>query len=148
LRIKTANAGRSRDDGSEGDESRRLGASRDQVVVLRGFYVHANARERQLDKGIRRKDAGERLEAVTPKKKPKLREDMAETARRVFLESIGEAPKTLPPHERTEKNPEAVERGRRGGRKGGSVRAAKLSPDERKAVAKKAAKTRWKNSGE
>jgi hypothetical protein len=34
---------------------------------------------------------------------------------------------------------------RRGGLKGGPARAAKLTPEERKAVAKKAAAKRWKN---
>jgi hypothetical protein len=36
------------------------------------------------------------------KKAAKLRPDVAETAFRVFQEAIGEAPKTLPPNERTE----------------------------------------------
>jgi len=85
---------------------------------------------------------------VPSKKRPKLREDMAETARRVFLESIGEAPKTLPPEERTEKNPEAVRRGRKGGKKGGAKggeeRAAELSKRRRVAIARKAIKARWK----
>jgi hypothetical protein len=83
---------------------------------------------------------------VTPKKRPKLREDMAETARRVFLESIGEAPKTLPPGKRVEKNPEAVERGRKGGEKGGKARAKALGAKRRKAIAKKAAKRRWESA--
>ena len=59
-------------------------------------------------------------------KRPKLREDMAERARRVLLESVGESLKTPPPSERTEKNPEAVKRGRKGGQefaaKGGRSR--------------------------
>jgi hypothetical protein len=33
--------------------------------------------------------------------------------------------------------------GRRGGLKGGIARAAKLTADERKAIAQRAAKTRW-----
>jgi hypothetical protein len=37
----------------------------------------------------------------------------------------------------------AVELGRRGGLKGGKARAEKLSPEERAAIARKAAKTRW-----
>lgn len=79
------------------------------------------------------------------KKKPaKLREDMAETARRVFLESVGEAEKTLPPAERVEKNPEAVERGKKGGKKGGRVRAEKLTERERTKSATIAALARWK----
>ena len=34
--------------------------------------------------------------------------------------------------------------GRRGGLKGGAARAAKLSPEERSAIAKKAAAARWR----
>jgi hypothetical protein len=33
---------------------------------------------------------------------------------------------------------------RKGGLKGGAARAAKLTPEERKAIAEKAAKARWK----
>ena len=42
-----------------------------------------------------------------------------------------------------EKNPAAVALGKLGASKGGKARAAKLSPEERKAIAKKAAKARW-----
>jgi hypothetical protein len=42
------------------------------------------------------------------------------------------------------KNPHAVALGRLGGLKGGKARADKLSPKKRKAIAKKAAETRWK----
>jgi hypothetical protein len=42
------------------------------------------------------------------------------------------------------KNPAAVELGRLGGAKGGKARAQKLSAVRRKAIAKKAARTRWK----
>lgn len=41
------------------------------------------------------------------------------------------------------KDPAAVELGRRGGLKGGKARAAKLSPEERSAIARKAAAARW-----
>jgi len=41
------------------------------------------------------------------------------------------------------KNPAAVELGRLGGRKGGKARAAKLTPEERKQIAQKAAAARW-----
>jgi hypothetical protein len=37
--------------------------------------------------------------------------------------------------------------GRLGGLKGGHARAEKLSPDERKAIAKKAAEARWSKKG-
>lgn len=43
----------------------------------------------------------------------------------------------------TPKNEAAVEMGRRGGRKGGAARAAKLSPGERTASAQLAARRRW-----
>ena len=41
------------------------------------------------------------------------------------------------------KNPAAVALGRLGGLKGGPARAAALSPEVRKAIAKEAAKKRW-----
>jgi len=41
------------------------------------------------------------------------------------------------------KDPAAVELGRRGGLKGGKARAAKLSPEERSEIARKAAEARW-----
>jgi hypothetical protein len=43
------------------------------------------------------------------------------------------------------KDPHAVELGRRGGTKGGRARADKLSPEERAAIARKAARARWQN---
>lgn len=45
-----------------------------------------------------------------------------------------------------EKNPHAAALGRLGGLKGGHARAAALSPKERRAIALKAAKARWKKS--
>jgi hypothetical protein len=41
------------------------------------------------------------------------------------------------------KDPAAVSLGRRGGLKGGKARAAKLTPEQRSEIAKKAAATRW-----
>jgi hypothetical protein len=78
------------------------------------------------------------------KKPAKLRPDVAETAFRVMQEATGEAPKTLPPSERTEKNTDAVERGRKGGKVGGKVRAAKLGKERRSEIASAAANGRWK----
>lgn len=43
-----------------------------------------------------------------------------------------------------EKNPAAVALGRLGGLRGGKARAAKLTPEQRKEIARKAAKKRWK----
>jgi hypothetical protein len=80
------------------------------------------------------------------KRSAKLRPDIAETAFRVMQEATGEAPKTLPPSERTEKNADAVERGRKGGKKGGKARAAALSARKKTSIAKKAAAARWRNN--
>jgi hypothetical protein len=78
------------------------------------------------------------------KKAPKRRAgavpDVNENAFRMMLEATGQAPKTAPP----EKNPAAVALGKLGGLKGGKARAAALSPTRRKAIAKKAARSRWK----
>lgn len=41
------------------------------------------------------------------------------------------------------KNPNAVALGRLGGLKGGKVRANKLTPEQRKEIARKAAQARW-----
>lgn len=41
------------------------------------------------------------------------------------------------------KNPAAVALGRLGGQKGGKARAAKLTPEERSELARKAAAARW-----
>lgn len=41
------------------------------------------------------------------------------------------------------KNPAAVALGRLGGKKGGAARASKLTPEQRKEIAKKAAEKRW-----
>ena len=43
------------------------------------------------------------------------------------------------------KNPHAVALGRLGGKKGGPARAAKLTREQRKAIARKAAHARWAN---
>ncbi len=48
--------------------------------------------------------------------------------------------------EDTEKNPHAQALGRLGGLKGGKARAAKLSPERRREIARAAAKARWKKS--
>ena len=48
-----------------------------------------------------------------------------------------------PKPEDSNKNPAAVALGRLGGLKGGKARAAKLTPEQRSEIAKKAAQTRW-----
>jgi len=44
------------------------------------------------------------------------------------------------------KDPEAVARGRRGGLKGGRVRAERMTPEERSEAARRAARARWGSS--
>jgi len=45
------------------------------------------------------------------------------------------------------KNPAAVALGKLGGKKGGRMRAEKLSPERRREIAQQAAAARWKNDG-
>jgi len=73
---------------------------------------------------------------------PKRPRDPNQLAHRIFLESIGEAPKFTPAVEKI-KNPAAVALGRLGGLKGGIARAAALTPKKRSQIAAKAARTRW-----
>jgi len=79
------------------------------------------------------------------KKRPKLRPDAAETAYRTMLEATGQAEKTPPPGARgkEQKNPEAVSRGAKGGKKGGDARARALPEGRRVEIAKEGAKARW-----
>lgn len=79
-----------------------------------------------------------------PAKAPKLRPDANEIAFRVLQEAIGERPKTVPGQ--GPKNPEAVSRGSKGGKKGGKARAEALTPEEREAAAQVAALARWKKT--
>lgn len=72
---------------------------------------------------------------------------------RLAASIVGEAVGDTPPVTQPEKNPAAVELGRKGGLVGGKARAEKLSPERRREIAKKAADTRWagkssKSSGE
>ncbi len=59
-------------------------------------------------------------------------------ARQIVEEAIGE-----PLNPPKEKNAAAVALGRLGGLKGGKARAEKLSPEQRKEIAQKAAEKRW-----
>ncbi len=47
------------------------------------------------------------------------------------------------PEDTSGKNPAAVALGRLGGKKGGKARAAKLTPEQRSEIARKAARARW-----
>ena len=62
------------------------------------------------------------------------------TAFEILQAATGQAKKKA----KKRKNPAAVALGRLGGKKGGKARAAKLSRDELKRIARKAAQVRWK----
>ena len=72
--------------------------------------------------------------------------DVAQNALRVVEQAIGEPLKPqrkvvqFPPRK---KNAAAVALGKLGSRKGGMARAAKLTAQERKEIAQRAAKARW-----
>jgi hypothetical protein len=53
-----------------------------------------------------------------------------------------------PEPEKPAKNPAAVALGKLGGAKGGKARAAKLTPEQRSEIAKKAAAARWHRASE
>lgn len=86
------------------------------------------------------------MKAPNSRRKPG-RGDANQTAFRVVQEATAEHEEDESPAPATastpEKNPAAVALGRLGGRKGGKARAEKLSPEERSAIAKKAAGARW-----
>ena len=60
--------------------------------------------------------------------------DLTELAAAIVAEATEEQP---------EKNPAAVALGRLGGKKGGPARAKKLTPEQRREIARKAARVRW-----
>lgn len=75
--------------------------------------------------------------------------DFSVTAYRVVQEATGEAePRQEKPLSTEGKNPHAVALGRLGGLKGGKARANKLTPEQRKEIAKKAAEVRWAKKGQ
>ena len=77
-------------------------------------------------------------------KPPKRPRDINQLAYAIVAEATGTAPPAKPERE---KNPAAVALGKLGAAKGGKARAAKLSPEECREVARKAAAARWKKSG-
>jgi hypothetical protein len=78
--------------------------------------------------------------------------DISQLARAIVEEATGESltdrpPSTEPAKEPPrKKNPAAVALGKLGGKKGGPARAKKLNPEQRKAIAEKAARARWSKS--
>ena len=76
--------------------------------------------------------------------------DISQLARAIVEEATGELltnhglPKDPPQEPARKKNPAAVALGKLGGKKGGPARAKKLSAEQRKAIAEKAARARWR----
>jgi len=69
--------------------------------------------------------------------------DFFVNARRIVEQAIGEQMDGTPIPQEAPKNEAAVALSKLGAAKGGKARAAKLSPSKRKAIAKKAAMSRW-----
>ena len=74
-------------------------------------------------------------------KHPKRPRDPNQLAKLIVDMTVGEVPNDSP------KGPDsaAIQARRKGGLKGGKARAKALSPRKRKAIAKKAAATRWRS---
>lgn len=72
-------------------------------------------------------------------KRTKMPRDVNERAKLTVDWATGE----IDPEPEPAKDPAAVERGRAGGIKGGKARAEKLTPEERREIARKAALARW-----
>ena len=72
--------------------------------------------------------------------RPKRPTDLNLLAKSIVDKATGSGPPALPVKQ--EKNPAAVSLGRLGGLKGGKARAAKLTPEKRSEIARKAAQAR------
>ena len=79
-----------------------------------------------------------------PTRASKRPRDVNQLAKMIVDMSTGEVSKEEPPPER-EKNPAAVALGKLGASKGGKARAEKLGREQRKEIARRAAKARWSN---
>ena len=75
---------------------------------------------------------------------PKRPRDPNQLAKSIIDIATGQKPDRDPTPEEQGKDPAAVSLGRKGGLKGGTARAASLTPKQRAEIAKKAAATRWK----
>lgn len=79
-----------------------------------------------------------------PKRSSKKRPtDINELAKSIVDEATDQVAEQEPPWVAPKKNPAAVELGRLGGKKGGLVRATRLTAEERQAIARKGAQARW-----
>jgi len=72
--------------------------------------------------------------------------DFAQRAKMIVDIATGEIEDREPTPEEQGKDPAAVSLGRRGGLKGGKARAASMSAERKREIAKRAAQARWKRS--
>jgi hypothetical protein len=72
--------------------------------------------------------------------------DPAQLAKLIVDIATGAVEDREPTPEEQRKSANAVKRGRTGGLKGGTIRAARLTPEQRTEIARVAAQTRWKKS--
>ena len=84
---------------------------------------------------------------LMPQRERKLRPDVNEIAFETVQAASGASPKPVPPGQRERPDPIAAVRGRKGGKKGGKARAAKLSAAKHSEIAKQAAKKRLEAAG-
>lgn len=88
-----------------------------------------------------------RRSSIAKPKRTGTEHDFTVIARRVVEQAIGERLDGSPlPDKDAGKNPAAVALGKLGGAKGGAARAKALTPQERTAIAQRAAVARWKKS--
>jgi hypothetical protein len=80
-------------------------------------------------------------EAKRGRKRPR---DVNQLAKRVVDIATGSDHTHISEDHKDGKDPAAVSLGRRGGLKGGVARAKSLSPSERREIAQRAARARWK----
>ena len=87
-------------------------------------------------------DTGAMPKRSSTKTKPR---DLNQLAAAIVDEATSEDP---PPPEDDGKDPNAVALGRKGGAKGGPARAAALTPERRREIARKAVAARWAKNPE
>lgn len=80
---------------------------------------------------------------MTDQERKKRPRDANKLAKSIVDIATGETPDREPTPEEQGKDPAAVSLGRKGGLKGGKARAAKLTPEQRKKIARDAATARW-----
>ena len=79
-----------------------------------------------------------------PDKHPKRPRDFSQAAKLVVDIASGQVEDREPTPEEQGKDPAAVALGKRGGAKGGRMRASRLTPEQRSEAARLAAQARWR----